>query len=211
MRQRTLNSVVPRCLGMLFLIALLMFVAGSTALDAGPSKAKEREEHSSRIRSILRQLIQQRLPELAGYNIRIKQFESRDSYLRTGVTPLQAMRSKKKRYYDLFFNSRLFDSPPPEGALKAILVHELVHIRDYTGMNAGALLKLARRYLTDSSFTRRYERQTDEGALERGEGEGLKAYRQWLYPRLDPDDLEKKRATYYTPEEIDAWMAEHQP
>ena len=50
-----------------------------------------------------------------------------------------------------------------------------------------------------------YERQTDEQALERGCATGLKAYRLWLYDRVDDETEAQKRRDYYTPEEIDAW------
>ena len=60
-------------------------------------------------------------------------------------------------------------------------------------------------YATDDVSA--YERETDLFALERGCGEGLIAFRTWLYAQLDDEAIAEKQRDYYTPEEIEAWMA----
>lgn len=109
-----------------------------------------------------------------------------------------------ERSYSLQYNPALFDDPPSRAAVGAILVHELKHILDYTEMSAEELVDFTVWYLSED--VSEYERATDEYALEAGCGEGLIAYREWLYDHIPPDAIASKRRDYYTPEEIEAWM-----
>lgn len=199
------------CQGLLVLLVLTL-ILGTTvsAADepAGGLELYEDDARSAQVAGWVRPLIAQHFPDLARVSIRIKPFRSEDSFFRTSVKLTHVVRKPLKRTYILFFNRRLFEDPPPLPATKAILVHELAHIHGYTRLSAFKLIRLARRYVTSRTFVRAYERETDEAALERRVGPGLKAYRLWLYPRLTPEQLEEKRLSYYTPEEIDAWMEE---
>jgi hypothetical protein len=151
-------------------------------------------------------LVEAHFPRLLGRKIRLVRFHSSDAYFRTDVRKRDAFRRPGVRTYNLYFDPRLLDDPPPAEAVEAILAHELVHLADYTEMSGFRLLRVGARYLSSRSFRIRFERRTDVGALRRGKAAGLKAYRQWIYPRLDPEELEEKRVTYFTPEEIDDWV-----
>jgi hypothetical protein len=112
-----------------------------------------------------------------------------------------------ERTYTLQYNPALFDDPPSQIAVGAILVHELRHVLDYTEMTSEELGAFAAWYITEDVSA--YERETDEYALEQGCGEGLTAYREWLYETIPPEDLAEKQRNYYTPDEIREWMAAH--
>lgn len=110
-----------------------------------------------------------------------------------------------ERTYTIQYNPALFSSPPSRAAVGAILVHELRHVLDYTEMTSEELAEFAAWYITEDVSA--YERQTDEYALEQGCGDGLIAYREWLYEAIPPEDVADKQYNYYTPDEIRAWMA----
>jgi hypothetical protein len=110
------------------------------------------------------------------------------------------------RLYTVRANLALLDDPPSAAATGAIFVHELKHILDYSLMDTEELTSFGLWYgIADDVSV--YERLTDEYALALGCAEGLKAYRVWLYDHIPADDLENKQEDYFTPEEIDAWVA----
>lgn len=110
------------------------------------------------------------------------------------------------RLYTVRANPALLDDPPSASAVGAILVHELKHILDFALMDKDELTSFGLWYgITDD--VSEYERITDEYALALGCAEGLKEYRVWLYDHIPQEDLEEKREDYFTPEEIDAWVA----
>ena len=113
-----------------------------------------------------------------------------------------------ERRYIIRANSAVFSGDePPIGATAAILAHELQHILDYTAMSGEELVDFALEYSEGDITT--VERATDEAVLARGCATGLKAYREWLYEQLDAETAAEKRRDYYTPDEIDAWVADH--
>ena len=111
-----------------------------------------------------------------------------------------------ERRYIVRFNTLVFETPPPAGGTAAILAHELQHAVDYTEMDGDELLDFALRYAEGDIAA--YERETDEVVLEAGCASGLKAYREWLYQQVDAETEANKRRDYYTPDEIDAWVAD---
>jgi hypothetical protein len=108
------------------------------------------------------------------------------------------------RHYQLHYNPQIFANPPSRFALGAILVHELKHVTDYTQMTSANLAAFGIWYATSNVDD--YEHQTDLQSLEDGCGEGLKAFRVWLYANVPAADLAAKEAEYYTPAQIDAWI-----
>lgn len=112
-----------------------------------------------------------------------------------------------ERSYLIHVNPDLFNDPPPGLAVGSVLVHEMKHIKDQTEMDSQELAAFGLWYAIGD--VAEYERATDEYALEQGCANGLKAYWDWLYPRLSEEDAAQKRMNYYTSEEIDQWVLEH--
>ncbi|MCB9665376.1 MAG: hypothetical protein H6732_14790 [Alphaproteobacteria bacterium] len=148
-------------------------------------------------------------PELDGVEVVVVPLSSpSDTFVASvDVTTLDA--PGPERTYRLSANPVLLQAPMPRAAAWAILAHELTHVRDYVGMDADTLAAWALDYASGPITA--YERQTDEHALELGLAEGLKAFRLWLYDQLDDEAEAAKRRDYYTPDEIDAWVADHPP
>ena len=137
--------------------------------------------------------------------------ESTDTiFFETYVKTSTVLRNPKHRTYQIFVNDRLSEDRPDDAAIRAILAHELFHIRDYFGKSVWQLYQLKKDY-EDKRFREQYERYTDQRALELGYGPGLILYRQWLYRAIqDPAKIEDKKRTYMTPEEIRSWIQRHQ-
>jgi hypothetical protein len=146
-------------------------------------------------------------PELASFRIQLVPMSSATDYFRSDVTTDTALNAAPQRTYSLHYNTRLLDDPPSPAAVTAILIHELKHIRDYTRMSSIDLIAFAIRYSTQD--TRAYEHQTDEYVLQHRWGPALKLYRLWLYAHEDDAGRQEKMRIYYTPDEIDAYIAAH--
>lgn len=160
------------------------------------------------IAPIFEQVRRERVPELADVEITLGELSSDDSFFVANLDLATASSPPRERSYVVNANPRMFESPaPPFSAVYAILVHELKHIVDYTEMDTEELVSFGIWYAT--ADVAEYERQTDEFALERGCAAGIKDYRVWLYARISEEAAEAKRRDYYTPEEIDAWVADH--
>ena len=106
-------------------------------------------------------------------------------------------------------NRKLYDCPPTPAGLIGILAHELHHIGDYLKMNSAEMIVFAAKYGVNKKFHTRYERATDEKALFMDHGPGLIEFRLWIYQWLSPKQLALKKRYYFTPEQIESWMAEH--
>jgi hypothetical protein len=104
--------------------------------------------------------------------------------------------------YVIQVNPEVFMKNAPEEGVRSILAHELEHIVYYRGKNRGELLGLGN-LLTDKSFTAKFERKADLGAIGRGYGIGLRMYRDWLYLNIPSDKMDEKKRNYFSPEEID--------
>ena len=146
-------------------------------------------------------------PELEGVSIQLEPMDSTSDFFVANLDFATLDDPPLSRRYLVRYSKRLFDDPPGHAATAAVLAHELRHIVDYTGMDGAELAEFALWYV--SSDVSAYERETDEHVLKLGCGEALKRYRLWLYGQVDPATLEQKKKDYYTPQEIDAWIAEH--
>lgn len=158
------------------------------------------------IEKIVNQLVDEDFPELQDVKLVIKYFKSDAYYLATWIKPLHIFKKPSEREYILKINKSLFTCPPPPKALKAIMAHELQHIRDYTHMKAIKLLGLLKDMALSKKKRAKYERATDESVMEMGYARGIKGYRLWIYPLLSPKDLETKKRFYWTPDEVDTWL-----
>lgn len=142
------------------------------------------------------------LPEyeaLIDKNINIIEFTAKDYFLK--AYPKKIL-NKNKRTYNIGINPALFKCPPSDRAMKAILAHELMHLKDYAEI---PLAKFGWRYLF---YTSQVERETDYRVLKMGYVNGLKEYREWIYPKLDGKKLKKKLKMYYRPDEIELMVLE---
>lgn len=147
-------------------------------------------------------------PELDGVSITLGTLESDADMFNSNLDYATIGNPPMERDYIIKANPILLDDPPSLASTGAILAHELKHTVDYTGMEAQELAEFGAWYSTTDDFSA-YERETDEHVLELGCGEYLSGYRTWLYAHVSEEVAAQKRHDYYTPEEIDAWIAEH--
>jgi hypothetical protein len=140
-------------------------------------------------------------PELRGADIQVKIFESQSDYFRARFAVPQFLTGRRMRYI-VFINAAVFTRRAPEEGVRAILAHELAHVLYFRRRNRLQLLGLVR--LASKGFTARFERWADLQAIARGYGEGLKAYRKWLYQNIPAKNVREKKRDYFSPEEIDA-------
>lgn len=184
--------------------------AATEPADAWVTFAEDDAE-AAQVAAYVVPLVAEHFPRLRVRQVRLVRFESRDTYFRTDVAVGDGLKDSEHRVYNLYFNPRVFQDPPPPEALDAILAHELVHLRDYTHLSSLGLTTMVARYVGSAAYRERYERATDEVVLGLGKAEGLRAYRRWIYPRLTAEDYVVKRRTYWTPEEIDIWLEARRP
>ncbi|MEN3333602.1 MAG: hypothetical protein V7641_2967 [Blastocatellia bacterium] len=140
-------------------------------------------------------------PELRDADIQVKLFNSEADYFRARFAIRQFFTGRRMRYL-VFVNAGAFTRQAPEAGLRAIIAHELAHVLYFSQRNRLQLFGLVR--LATKGFTARFERWADLQAIARGYGEGLKAYRRWLYRNIPAKSLEEKQRDYFSPEEIDA-------
>ena len=140
-------------------------------------------------------------PELRGADIQVKLFKSQSDYFRARFAVPQFLTGRRMRYV-VFVNAAVFTRQAPEEGVRAILAHELAHVVYFRRRNRLHLFGLVR--LASKEFTARFERWADLQAIARGYGEGLKAYRKWLYQNIPAKDVSEKKRDYFSPEEIDA-------
>jgi len=191
------------------LLALLTLIAIQVMSGCGGPLPEPPEALERHIAGIVDRLIPQHFPELEPITIHYAAAtQNTDSvFLETDVGTKTIFRASADRQYVMYLNRRLLEHPPGNAALEAILVHELCHIRDFTEMSGWGLIRLYLNVNYDAEFEIRYERETDLCALRLGYGEGLKAYRQWLYRIIaDPETVAMKRNVYFTPGQIDEWL-----
>ncbi|GEM_PF-798656 len=153
---------------------------------------------------LIREIIKASYPELANTDVRVKTFSSKSDYFRSSFSFQRFLFGVKMRYV-IKVNPRLFDLNAPADGIRAILAHELGHLYDFKRKNRLRLFGLVR--LASKSYTARFERWTDLQAIARGYGDGLKAYRIWLYVNIPADKLTEKSRNYFSPEEIDLLQA----
>lgn len=175
----------------------------------------DRSVEAEDIPCLVNELIDLSFPELLGAKadgrIQYHSFHSDDYFVKTSFVS-GYLKASEQRVYSIDTNPKLFHTflpvlPRPSlRAVQGILAHELMHLIDYEAASTTALLKV----LKDEVFNPNdYERATDERAFERGYAQGISEYRKWLYGRLDEKALKTKKKRYYTPEEIEKWVAEN--
>ncbi len=148
-------------------------------------------------------------PDLEGVAVELVTMTSEADFFYANLDLTTLANDPRERSYRVYYNQGMFEDlgVPPFAGLVAILGHELKHVQDYTEMDAEEMAQFGVWYAT--SDVSDYERATDEFVLERGCGPGLIAFREFLYDHVSDEVEAQKRHDYYTPEEIEAWMAEH--
>lgn len=145
------------------------------------------------------------VPELDGVSIALAPGDSESDFFYSNLELATLNDPPRDRAYLTYYGPALFDDPPSGAATVAILVHELSHVRDYTGMDGPTLAAFGVWYATEDVAG--YEHSTDLFAMVRGCAPGLVEYREWLYAHVTPEVEAEKRHDYATPEELRAWLA----
>lgn len=160
-------------------------------------------ESPEQVKGLFNGLLKKSFPELQGKKFQIRYFDSDDVFFRSRPSITSMLNPFTPTTYLLDVNPATFDKELPLQAAEAIIAHELSHTLEYVsrgilGMLDALVGELHRGHLVHN------ERQTDMEAISRGYSEGLKGYREWIYPQLSPEDEAKKRQVYFSPEEISA-------
>jgi len=142
-------------------------------------------------------------PEFKDLSIIVTTFRSDAYFLQAQPKIKTLFKKRSQRIYEVQLNTKLLDCPPTSAGLEAILVHELEHIRDYTGWSSIRIAKHGLRYSFNCDMRIGYECATDLRVLEFGLHQGLIDYRHWVYEKLTPKELKKKEKIYLTPREIE--------
>lgn len=138
-------------------------------------------------------------PDLAAQEIQIGTFSESDAYFQSNFQFWTLLTPKP--VYVLQVNPALWERHCPPEAMTAILAHELSHTLDYVKGGLPGLIQIGWVELFPDSRAV-YEHRTDLQAIFRGYAPGLIAYREWIYAQLNPEELARKKQTYYQPAEI---------
>ncbi len=152
---------------------------------------------------LVAEIVEKSYPELKDKRIEVKSFKSESDYFQSRFS-FEKFLTFRRMNYIIFVNPKVYELNAPENGIRAILAHEIGHILYYSRKNRVQLLGLIN--LSTKGFTQKFERRTDLEAIKRGYGEGLIAYRNWLYEHIPAKNIESKKRNYFTPEEISAIM-----
>lgn len=161
----------------------------SMAPTACRLSSEDRIDAVQQIREISRRVVDASFPKLNGSNIDIKAFESPSTFFKTRFSISRYMTFRGTRII-LSVNPCVFKLRAPVRGIEAIIAHELVHAENYIDRNLFQRVSLVK--LAGANSLARFGRRTDLVAIERGYGNGLREYREWLYLNIPPDKVEKK-------------------
>ena len=173
--------------------------------------------NEKQIETIFSQLINLYFPKLKNANIKINYFDDDAYFFAAGQG--NVFKNRKKRNYTIRVSRSILNGkkcPPPSNAVRSIIAHELFHIQDYYNKSFFGMIMLGSKYIPFRGRSRnKYERGTDERVLEIGYAKsdvnlvnGIKEYREWIYPMLNAKELKKKKKMYFTPKDVDDWIKE---
>lgn len=121
-----------------FVIFAFSFLTTVSVFAADTCAPKMSLEHFTNLLSKTRDIY---FPELQNESIGVSTFRS-DAYFLQAQPEIKTLMGKRgKRIYNVQLNLKLLDCPPEEGSLEAILVHELEHVKDYTGWSSTRIAK----------------------------------------------------------------------
>jgi hypothetical protein len=199
------SFLIRALLGLTLALAVPTPLARPLAVDLAPQKTQSatgnRQSAIEQTRLLVEEVVKASYPELKNADIQVQTFESAADYFRTGFSFGRFLSAKKMRYF-IKVNPRVFELKAPTEGVRAIVAHELGHVFDFHRRKRIRLLGLVG--LSSKGYSADFERRTDLQAIARGYGEGLKAYRRWLYQNIPAKKLAEKQRNYFSPEEIEA-------
>ena len=172
-----------------------------TTDDQATSPGGEANDSIATVRREIQRVGRSSFPELVHIDLRVRAFRSQSDYFRTRFSWSRFLLLMRMRYF-VDVNPALLQRQAPSDGTCAIVAHELVHVTSLSRGNRIRRLGLIR--LISERYTVKFERGADLEAIHRGYGDGLKAYRTWVYNHIPPDRLQQKLRTYFSPEEIEA-------
>lgn len=177
-----------------FQILLIISLVGSVFGQTNPIEKTQK---------IVAEIIEKSYPELINERVKVQKFKSDSDYFQSRFSFTRFLTFRRPEYI-IFVNPKVYELNAPENGVRAIIAHEIGHILYYSRKNHFQLLGLVN--LSTAGFTQKFERRTDLEAIKRGYGEGLMAYRNWLYEHIPANKVAAKKRNYFTPEEILAIM-----
>jgi len=119
---------------------------------------------------LIREVRASGFPELAGKDIRTRQFTSESDFFQARFSIWRFVMGRRMRYV-IRVNSAAELLTSPEEGRRAIIAHELAHVAYYAQGNRLRLIGLFR--FPCKSFRERFEKRADAEAVRRGYAEGL--------------------------------------
>ena len=172
-----------------------------TADDQATDPRGEANDSIAAVRSEIQRVGISSFPELVHIDLRVRAFRSQSDYFRTRFSWSRFLLLMPMRYF-VDVNPAVLQRQAPSDGVCAIMAHELAHIVSLSRGNRIRRLGLIR--LMSQRYTVKFERGADLEAIHRGYGDGLRAYRTWVYNHIPRDKLPQKLRTYFSPEEITA-------
>ena len=118
---------------MIILITLLL----SWAAQASECRPMTLESFTQRVESVKVHYF----PEFRDLRLVVTTFRSDAYFLQAQPRIKTLFKKKSRRVYEVQLNTKLLDCPPTPAGLEAILVHELEHIRDFTGWSSARIIR----------------------------------------------------------------------
>lgn len=148
---------------------------------------------------ILNQLIARSFPEFKPEQVTLTPYKDEGYFFQTNFVFRTVF--KHPLHIKIKIDTSIFKLNCPVAAFEAVLAHELCHGVDYQRLKGVKIIKILP-YAISKKFRKNIEHQTDIAAINKGYKEGLIAYKLWLYPLLNEEQLKWKKYYYLTPEEI---------
>ncbi len=190
------------------LLATLLCLIIPTLVFAGSSRPKLTDQQIVRLKEVTSRIIKKSMPSLDNevnnrsrkYKLKFHTIKSSKYFLESNFTIGRFFFGVPK--YRIGVNPIIFEKEINDLALEGVLVHELVHSRDYyNGSTIRSIIPIGLKVSRKKSRAQ-YERKTDLQTIMLGYGSGLLAYKAFQYPLLNEKELKTKRREYLTPEEI---------
>jgi hypothetical protein len=173
----------------------------ATTDDQAAAQGGEANDSIAAVRPEIQRVGRSSFPELVHIDLQVRAFRSQSDYFRTRFSWSRFLLLMRMRYF-VDVNPALFQRQAPSDGRCAIVAHELAHVASLSRGNRIRRLGLFR--LISEGYRVKFERGADLEAIHRGYGDGLKAYRTWVYTHIPPDKLQQKLRNYFSPEEITA-------
>jgi hypothetical protein len=170
-----------------------------------PQTINKQQFALNKTKIIINEIIAKSFPELEAKNIKVKTFQSQDTFFKAQFS-IDGFLTFQKIKTTIFVNPKVFELNAPEEGIRAILAHELAHAVYYKNKNRLQLIGLIS--LISRKFTVKFERRADLAAIEKGYGEGLIKYREWLYQHISDEQILVKERNYFTPQELKVLLPE---